>query len=200
MTRGAPKQFDREQVLAKAMQVFWRKGYTATGLSELLEEMGIGRQSLYDTFTDKKRLFLAAVELYVRTQVGRIRDQLEAGGSPLRNVHRVLRMYELHNTSGNGLGCLLVNSLAELGAADPEFQEPLRNSLQSLEDVFRQTFERAKREGEIAASADTRALARTMCSMVCGTCLMGRVGASKAAVRDTIRMHAKLIDAVATGS
>jgi len=56
-----PKAFDRAQALQAAMQVFWVKGYEATSLEDLLAAMEIGRQSLYDTFGDKRRLYLEAL-------------------------------------------------------------------------------------------------------------------------------------------
>ena len=200
MPRGAHKKFDRTEVLEKAMQLFWEKGYEASGMTELLTRMEIGRQSLYDTFTDKKRLFLEAVSHYVETRLSQIRQQLEAPGSPLKNLRRALSMYEEHNTSGNRLGCLLVNSLAELGTDDPELAAYLRAQMASLEKIFRDAFERAKQAGEIREDTNTLALARSMCAMVYGVCAMGRAGLGKSTVRDAIRMHAKLIDAVATAS
>ncbi len=54
MSRGPAKQFDPHEALGKAMQLFWAKGYAATGLAELQEQMGIGRKSLYDTFGNKR--------------------------------------------------------------------------------------------------------------------------------------------------
>ena len=198
MPRGAQKQFDRIDALERAMQLFWEKGYEAAGLTELLERMGIGRQSLYNTFTDKRVLFLEAIEHYVGTRLSQVRGLLEAPGSPLRNIRRVLAFYEEHNTSGNELGCLLVNSLAEFGASHPDFGSPLRDQMESLETVFRDAFERAREAGELLDDASPRALARAVCAMACGVCTMGRAGMSKATVRDAIRMNAKLIDSVAT--
>ena len=72
MKRGRPKQFDDDEVLARAMQVFWRKGYDATSLDDLVEAMGIPRQSLYRTFTDKHTLFLRALEYYDQNVTSRI--------------------------------------------------------------------------------------------------------------------------------
>ena len=60
MTRGPDKQFDPEEALGKAMELFWAKGYASTGLAELLEVMGIGRKSMYDTFGNKRQLYLKA--------------------------------------------------------------------------------------------------------------------------------------------
>jgi len=59
------KEFDREKVLERAMHVFWARGYEATSLPELLDAMQIGRQSMYDTFGDKRALFIAALDRYI---------------------------------------------------------------------------------------------------------------------------------------
>ena len=60
-----PKQFDRDEALERAMAVFWRRGYEGTSVRDLVEHMGINRGSLYDTFGDKRTLFLAAVDRYL---------------------------------------------------------------------------------------------------------------------------------------
>ncbi len=69
MTRGPQKQFDTEVALTKAMEVFWEHGYEATSLSALLKNMGIGKKSLYDTFGNKRSLFLKALEYYARINI-----------------------------------------------------------------------------------------------------------------------------------
>ncbi len=199
MPRGATKQFDRTEVLDRATQLFWEKGYEATGLSELTQRMGIGRQSLYDTFGDKRSLFLEALDHYMGTRVSRVSALLTGPGSPLRNIRRVLAFYEHHNTSGNGLGCLVINSAAELGSSHTRLDEPVRKRVKQLESMFKQAFNAAREAGEIEATADTLALARAMCSVTCGACLMGRIGMSKAMVRDIIKMNARIIDSVAVG-
>jgi len=202
MPRGAPKQFDRQQALDAAMQLFWEKGYEGAGMTELLARMGIGRQSLYDTYGSKKELYGEALEHYMETRLVQVREILEAPGSPLGNVRRALAFYEQHCTSGNGLGCLLVNSLAESGALDealgPDVREELLlRKVRTMEAMFRATFERAKEAGELVADAEPRALARSMLGLASGVTVLGRAGVTKAMVRDAIRMHGRLLDAVA---
>src|SRR5579863_1793195 len=62
--RGRPRGFDRDDVLDRAMRLFWERGYEATSVSELTEAMGITPPTLYSFFGDKKRLFLEAVDRY----------------------------------------------------------------------------------------------------------------------------------------
>jgi TetR/AcrR family transcriptional regulator, transcriptional repressor for nem operon len=113
MSRGPDKQFDRDVALAKAMQVFWARGYEAASLSQLLEQMGIGRKSLYDTFGNKRSLFFKALEHYAQTQIKSMREQLLQAGSPLANLERVLKtLLQVHSQPGSH-GCLLGTSIAD---------------------------------------------------------------------------------------
>ncbi len=59
-----PKAFNEEEALAAAMEVFWRNGYERASLDVLLQGMGISKQSLYDTFGDKRALYLKALAHY----------------------------------------------------------------------------------------------------------------------------------------
>ena len=87
MTRGPDKQFDPEIALEKAMRLFWAKGYAATGLNELLATMGIGRKSLYDTFGNKRALYIEALRRYSQTVVSEIHRGLnDPDRSALENV------------------------------------------------------------------------------------------------------------------
>ena len=91
MTRGPDKQFDPEIALDKAMQLFWAKGYAATGLSELLATMKIGRKSLYDTFGNKRALYIKALDRYSQTVVSEIHRGLDNPDRPaLENVRAVM--------------------------------------------------------------------------------------------------------------
>lgn len=179
------------------MKLFWQKGYEATGLSELLERMGIGRQSLYNTFGDKRALFEESLNHYVATRIAGIASLLHESESAMEGLHGVLKMYERHNTEGNGLGCLLVNSAAESNVLETQTREVLRAHFEKLETHFRKALERAKREGELIATAEPRALARSLVSTAFSTTLMGRAALPKPVVSDVIRMARCLLDSYA---
>lgn len=74
--------------------MFWAQGYEAASLRQLLDAMGIGRKSPYDTFGTKRDLFLKTLDHYGRTQMRRIREELLAPGSPVGNLQRVLEGFE----------------------------------------------------------------------------------------------------------
>src|SRR4029453_9814848 len=88
---GPPKQFDRQRTLERARDLFWRRGFDGTGLAELEEELGVGRKSLYDTFGNKRALYLASLEQYGDEVIGAICEGLERpGASAFANLERVL--------------------------------------------------------------------------------------------------------------
>ena len=145
-----PKSFDRDQALDRAVDVFWSQGYQATSMSDLRAAIGIGRQSLYDTFGDKRSLYLAALARYEDVILGQVRERLAAPGSPLRGIRRALAFYEEHNTSEAATGCLLVNSFAEFGCSDPEVHAALAETGQRFEAAWREAFERAVEAGELS--------------------------------------------------
>ena len=85
-----PKEFDQEKALRKAIRLFSQQGFAATSTDDLMLVMDVGRQSMYDTFGDKRALFLKALEDYVTEKVRAINVELQSPGSPLASIRRAL--------------------------------------------------------------------------------------------------------------
>src|SRR5215208_4537603 len=83
------KEFDREEALQRAMEVFWSRGYEAASVGDLVKHMGINRQSLYDTFGDKHTLYLAALDRYREVEGRKLFELLERPG-PVKRALRQL--------------------------------------------------------------------------------------------------------------
>jgi AcrR family transcriptional regulator len=84
-----PKEFDREEALRRAIRVFWENGFAGTSTDDLVRAMGIGRQSLYDTFGDKRGLFLAALRVYNTDSLTRVFRKLREGPTALAALERI---------------------------------------------------------------------------------------------------------------
>ena len=176
MTRGPDKQFDPEIALNKAMHLFWAKGYAATGLTELLEAMGIGRKSLYDTFGNKRDLYIKALDHYSQTVVAEIYQGLNNPDRPaLDNVRAVMRDIATTNAAPMSSGCLLGVSMAQFRTDDAEMAAVLRKHMQRVERAFYKAFARAQAEGELKPTTNVRNLARLFMSAHQGLVLIGRV-------------------------
>src|SRR4051812_18827446 len=110
-----PTEFDRDEAVRRALDLFWAKGYAATSLDDLTAAMGIGRGSLYNAFGDKHALFLEALDRYRADRLGQLRRVLEAAPSARAGVAAALRgtVGALWSEAPRR-GCLLANSAAEL--------------------------------------------------------------------------------------
>jgi len=160
MSRGPDKQFDPQEALGKAMQLCWAKGYAGTGMAELQEQMGIGRKSLYDTFGNKRELFIKALKLYSKTVPILLVNALNKDGSPLENVRETMRMLSERHSLPDSTGCLYGSSMVQFGTADPEMAEILRSHIGSLEQAIYNAFRRAQEVGELDDGVNIRDLAR----------------------------------------
>ena len=168
------------------MRLFWAKGYAATGLAELQEQMGIGRKSLYDTFGNKRQLFIKALQLYSDSVVRRIFSELNKEGSPLGNVRRVMRTLQEHHSMPESTGCLLGVSMAQCRTNDAEMAEILRHHIKGVEEAFYKTFKRAQDMGELDGNTNIRDLARLYMGIAQGLALIGRVQDAPAVPRSIV--------------
>lgn len=170
-----PKEFDPDKALEKAMQVFWRKGYEATSVQNLVDSMGINRFSLYDTFGDKHRLFLAAFDRYRQKVLLERLRRLEGSPEGLPAIRRYFRgLVEVATSEAGRQGCLLTNSLVELAPHDEEAAARVRANLKRTEDAFHKALLRAREKGEIRASRNLRDLARFLTNTVHGLFVLAK--------------------------
>ena len=195
MSRGPDKQFDPDVALGQAMRLFWAKGYAATGMAELLETMGIARKSLYDTFGNKRQLFVQALGLYARQELGAIESELSREGSPIKNLRRVLNRWQEMNSEQGSCGCMLGNNTAHFEVDDAEMADLLRRHYDGLERAFRATLERAQELGEIGPDARVRDLARMLVATGQGLALIARTHDDGAVARSVVRATLAAVEA-----
>ena len=186
MTRGPDKQFDPDEALERAMQLFWAKGYAATGLAELQARMGIGRKSLYDTFGNKRQLFIKALEHYADRELRQLLGELDKQGSPLGNVRRLMRRLQETHAKPESTGCMLGVSMGQCSTDDAEMAGILRRHVKSIEEAFYRTFKRAQDACELKADTNIRDLARLFTGINQGLALMGRVQETPAVPRSIV--------------
>jgi TetR/AcrR family transcriptional repressor of nem operon len=181
------KEFDREEALDRAMSAFWTKGYSATSVEDLVAQMGIQRGSLYATFGDKRSLFLSALDRYRRVVTRELFEALEAPGSGLEAIRRFFRLrVEGSLDRSRPPGCLVTNSAVELSRRDRGAAAKVGGSLAGLEAAFLRTLERARAQGELAATRDVRALARFLTSSAQGLSVMAKAFPERAVLEDVV--------------
>jgi len=171
------KEFSREDVLLKAMMVFQDKGYEATSIQDLVERMEINRFSLYETFRSKHDLFVEALQAYYEHVAIPFFNRLKDSKEGLKVIESTLMGVVSRIKSGRSSnGCLLCNTIAELGAKqDERITAILERHLKTLESNFYAAALRAKELGEISESADAREHAKVLVGYSTGLVSLAKV-------------------------
>ena len=130
-------EFDRDRALNRALALFWRKGYQATSLADLLGAMDIARSSFYAAFTDKRTLYIACMDLFA-TRVLAMLERARLEQPPLDVLHDFLAgRFAGGRAPRAAWGCLLVNSVLEMAGFDEDLVARASNHLLGLQDFFR---------------------------------------------------------------
>jgi TetR/AcrR family transcriptional repressor of nem operon len=194
MAGGRPKQFVREEVLQRAMELFWQTGYEAASLPDLLGAMGISRQSLYDTFGNKRGLYLSAVEHYRATQLSQALALLERPGSASENVRAVVGFFEELAADTRCRGCFVANALVEMGPQDPEIAKLLAETLELLRSGIERALRQAQAQGELSDSKSPVQLSRALTNAMIGLAVTGRLEQGRESLREIYAGTLSMLD------
>ncbi|MDQ0252559.1 AcrR family transcriptional regulator [Sphingomonas kyeonggiensis] len=175
-----PREFDRDTALDKAMQVFWAKGFAATSTDDLIQAMGIGRQSVYNAFGDKKQLYMEALGAYQRRTVGGHLSRLNAPASPIQGISDLLIGLTSEEDARRALGCMGVGSVGEFGISDPALVEQRARIGTLLGTRIAERIREGQATGEILPDLDPAEIAGFIQMTMTGLQLAARAGASAA--------------------
>jgi len=165
------KNFVLEDVVERAMEVFWEKGYEATSIADLIDATGVQRQSLYNAFGDKRGLFVRTLEKFEFEHQTRVLEALEAKGKPLSSINKILRDAA---DDVNSRGCFMVNTTLELRIHDEEIKALLSNAAGDFRIWFIKIIEQGKSQGEIPATVNANEVASGLLAALYGIRVMGR--------------------------
>ncbi|ACY17686.1 TetR/AcrR family transcriptional regulator [Haliangium ochraceum] len=174
-----PKTFDEDEVLERALEVFWRHGYEGASLPELTKAMGINRPSMYATFGNKEQLFHKAVARY--TEKAGVHREAALAQPTARAVVQTLLASTVEHLSRRDTprGCLTVQGALTCGKGTNEVSAVLIEHRHKADEKLRKRFARAKREGDLPADADPGDLARFVSTVIWGLAVRSTNGASK---------------------
>jgi TetR/AcrR family transcriptional regulator, transcriptional repressor for nem operon len=178
-----PREFDRELALDRATGVFWAQGFCSTSTDDLLNAMGIGRQSLYNAFGDKRALYLEALERYQRATTSGHLQRLKAPVSPLAGVEALLLGLIADDDSQRAMGCMGVGAVSEFGAGDPALKELRAKVGRVLSDCLVERLREGQTRDEIDLAMNVEEAARFIQMTMSGLQLAARSGAGADALR-----------------
>lgn len=143
---GRPIAFDRDRAVNRALALFWRRGYQATSVAELLAAMGISRSSFYAAFTDKRSLFIECLDLFS----ARTLEKMQTAGAGMQPIDALQHFFEGGASGPQGAGaasgpwgCMLVNTVLELAGVDDALAARASDHLVEAERYFRARLEDA---------------------------------------------------------
>jgi TetR/AcrR family transcriptional repressor of nem operon len=183
-----PKEFDPQRALAKAMNLFWRLGYENSSLEALMKEMGIAKQSLYDTFGDKRALYLKAMAHY-RDQTNRqMQKMLNEIPSVRDGFAGLLYGLAAETRQHHERGCLLLSANLQRDPEDAVVRDFLRDNQARVEAIFCQALARARKQKELSPKDDPAALARFFVATIQGMRAMARLRSDRKALEQIARI------------
>jgi AcrR family transcriptional regulator len=183
MAMGRPREFDCDEALDTALQLFWRRGYEGTSITDLTEAMGITKPSLYAAFGNKEELFRKALDRYVDGPGGYVQVALAKPTAREVVEHLLFEAADAVTDPNYPAGCLAVQGALSCGEAAESIKQELMSRRAKGEQGLRQRFARAVAEGDLPAHADAADLARYVSAILQGMAVQATGGASRAQLR-----------------
>ncbi|WP_158811169.1 TetR/AcrR family transcriptional regulator [Beijerinckia sp. L45] len=185
---GRPREFCTEYALSRALELFWRRGFEGTSLTDLTDAMGITRPSLYAAYGNKEDLFRKALDLYDETYLGFTREALNEP-TARAVVERLLKGYADTATDvEHPPGCLGTNgALSCSAAAEPVRQEILKRR-STFELALRKRLEQARADGDLPDNADPADLGRFIMTITQGMAVQASSGATRQSLQRVAAM------------
>jgi TetR/AcrR family transcriptional regulator, transcriptional repressor for nem operon len=191
-----PKEFEREMALRGAIGLFSEHGFEGTSTDALVKAMGINRQSMYDTFGDKWRLYLEALQSYVADSIGDQLRALNAAPSAMKGLEAFLGHAVNAAIADPAPACLGLSAICEFGRSDPEVTLLTETAGRTLLSALERRLAEAKMERDVPKDMDVTDAANFIVATVAGIKIAARGGAQPQTLRGIARMALRSLYAI----
>lgn len=174
------KEFDEDELLEKALNLFWKKGYHATSAQDLVDSLGINRSSLYNTYTDKRTLFIKSLKRYQQQRTGLMISTLQQSqhiGETIKQIFNNIIDEDMADSMKKG--CFMVNTAVELSMQDIEINDIVNANNQSVEDALVAAIEKGRQSGQFLNPLSSRAIAQFIFATISALRVTSRSGAGR---------------------
>lgn len=188
------KLFDENEVLTKAMNLFWKQGYSSTSVRDLVSHLGINRASLYDTFGDKEQLFKKSFELYRKTSMEGLtlffqsQPNVRDGFSKLFNI-----AIEEAILDKDRKGCFVVNITTELIPNDESLLKVLESNKRDIENLFYEYLKKGKEKGQLKDSKDLKSISSLFYTLYSGIKVVSKIETNKKELTNSVNLALSLL-------
>ena len=182
------------EILDKAVDLFWEKGYTATSANDLVKGLGLSRSSLYSTYKDKRTLYVRALNRYRQRNVDAMLQLVRESDDMLATIEQIFNLVveqDIHSKIPKG--CLMVNSSIELGPHDEQIAEIVNQNEKNIEDAFEAAILKGQKNGQIAPSHSAKSLARFIYNNISGLRVAVKTKADRSILDDVINVSMSVL-------
>ena len=189
------KNFNQEEVLDKAVELFWKKGYNATSANDLVNELGLSRSSLYDTYGDKRTLFLKSLRRYREQVVGKMLEMVDDSSNIKETIKEIFAfVIEQDINSKIPKGCLMVNSAIELSNSDFEIAKIVKQNQKDIEDSFEKAILKGQEKGAIATTQSAKSIAKFFYNSITGLRVLLKYNKFKTSIDDVVNVTISVLN------
>lgn len=190
------KQFKEEEILDKAISLFWDKGFNGASAQDLVNHLGLSRSSIYDTFSDKRTLFIKALQQYRKQREDGLKEILANSKDIKATIQAVFKQAILETLQASeNKGCFMVNTTTELAIHDEEIAKIVNDNRNEIQSFFFEAILKGQQMGNISKDKDALALARFIFNSYSGIRVGARSsGMDKATLDDIVKVTLSVLD------
>lgn len=189
------KQYNKDDVIERAMDLFWKQGFHATSMQDLVKHVGLNRSSLYESFENKKDLFDQALDAYCRNNQESVINLLSNETSAKVGIRKLLESSIVCIIKDDDKkGCFVVNSTTELIPGDESLLKNLAQNRELFEKVFYEFLLRGQKNGEISQDKDIKNLAGLIYTLFSGFSVIAKLDKSSKKLISQIDLIIELLN------
>jgi TetR/AcrR family transcriptional regulator, transcriptional repressor for nem operon len=193
MMKGRPHIFNNQELILKAQDIFWKKGYSATSLSDLSKATGAGAGSLYNTFKGgKKELFKEALAQR-KEDFKAFKSKLEKSEDPIKLIKDFFSSLASESRESHSRGCIIANTLVEMSFVDDELENEAIEILKETENLYKKTILEAQKNGNLQSKIPADVLAKHLIGLWCGINSLRRIYPDQRILQQQIALQLEII-------
>ena len=190
-----PKLFDKEEVLEKAVNFFWEKGYNGTSIGELIEHLGISKSSMYDTFGNKQQLYEAAIKAYRQKGMEFLKTQLQTHTSAKAGIINLFKNAITESVNDpKRKGCFMVNCTTEYLDNQPRISQEILDNKTNFENILGEAIQRGIDNQEFNSNLDVKATATYLFMFFSGLRVMAKVEPCSEEMTKSVELGLKVLE------
>ena len=187
--RGRPNIHDNAELINKAQDIFWKKGYTATSLNDLLTVTGAGSGSFYNTFKGgKKQVFKEAINQRRKAFVD-FKTELDKSKTPIELIKDFFRDIAEESKTSHLQGCIIANTVVEMTYIDEDLEKEAVQILKEVEEMYTNVIRKAQEKGELKNKTEASILGKYLITFWCGLNTLRRMYPDKKILSQQIEMQ-----------